>query len=101
MRYGIGKCFQFLIGGLELSGSFPEYFVEGTNLLLPPLALGDVIFRLHDRSGQSLLVSPQGPSAGYYHQGSVSPGLLEFTVPTRGSQQLRANLLNRRRKNRV
>src|SRR5260370_5074140 len=101
MRYGISKCLQFLINGLELSGSFFKLFVEGANFLLPALALGDVVVRFQDRSGPPLLVSPQRPSAGYYHLGSVSPGLRAFAVPSAGAQQLCANLLNPRRKDRL
>src|ERR1700738_1308691 len=101
MRYGISECLQFLINDLKLSGPFSKFFVERTNFLLPPFALGDVIVRFQDRSGPPLLVSPQRPSAGYYHLGSVSPGLLEFAVPPPGAQQLRTNLLNRHRKDRL
>src|ERR1700736_5984483 len=98
MRYGISKCLQFLISGLKLSGSFSKFFVKGANFLLPALALGDVIVRFQDGGRPPLLVSPQRPSAGYYHPSSVSPGFLEFAVPTTAAQQLRANILNRRRK---
>src|SRR5260370_28410555 len=51
-------------------------------ILRPALALGDVVVRFQDRSGPPLLVSPQRPSAGYYHLGSVTPGLREFAVPS-------------------
>ena len=95
MRYGISECLQFLISGLKFSGPFPKCFVEVANFLLPPLALGDVVVRFQDRNGPPQLVSPQRPSAGYYHLAPVSPGLLEFAVPTPGAQQLRVNLLNR------
>jgi hypothetical protein len=30
---------------LRLNGSFSKFLVEGANILLPPLALGDVIVR--------------------------------------------------------
>src|SRR5208282_5101457 len=40
-------------------------------------------------------------SAGYYQLGPVSPGLLEFAVPTPRAQKLRPNLLNRRREDRL
>src|SRR5262249_20159559 len=53
------------------------------------------------RRGPSLLVSSQGPSGRYDQPGSVSPGLLEFAVPTPGAQQLRVDLLNRRGKDRL
>src|SRR5882724_3271236 len=96
MRYGISKCFQFLINGLKVRSPFSKFFVECTNLQLPPLAIGDVIVGFQNRSRPPVLVSPQGPSARHYHLGSVSPGLFELTVPTVGTQQLRANLLNRR-----
>src|ERR1700730_17415027 len=101
MRDGISECLQFLISGLKLSGSFPKFFVKDANFLLPPLALGDVVVCFQDRNGLPLLVSPQRPSAGYYHPGSVSPGLLEFAIPTSGAQQLRVNLVNRRREDRL
>src|SRR5690348_515837 len=100
MRYGIGKCLQFLVYGLKLSGSFSKFFVEGANFLRPPLALGDVIVRFQDRCRPPLLVAPQRPPAGYYHLEPVSPGLPEFAVPAPGAQQFRANLRKRRRKDR-
>src|SRR5580693_1173638 len=98
MRDGISECLQFLVGGFKFGGSFPKCFVEVANFPLSSLPLGNVIVRLQDRNGPPLLVSPQRPSAGYCHLGSVGPGLLEFAVPTPGAQQLRVNLLDRRRK---
>src|SRR5215469_18718057 len=100
MRYGISKCLQFLVSGLKLSGSLAQFLVKGANLLHTPLVFSDVIFRLQDRNGPPLLISSQRPSAGYRYLGSVSPGLIEFAVPTPGAQQLRANLLDGRRKDR-
>src|SRR5271166_739743 len=97
MRYGISKCFQFLINDLKLSGPFSKFFVKRANFLLAPFALGDVIVRFQDRSGPPLLVSPQRPSAAYYHLAPISLGLLEFAIPTLGAQQFRANFFNRRR----
>src|SRR6202011_4855496 len=101
MRYGISKCFQFLINSLELSGSLSKFFVEWSKLLLPPPALCDVVVRFQDRSGPLVLISPQRPPARHYYPGSVSSGLLELAVPTPGTQQLRANLLDRRWKSRL
>ena len=34
MRYRVGKCLQFLIDGLELSGSCSKLFVERANFML-------------------------------------------------------------------
>src|SRR5260370_37250104 len=101
MRYGISKCLQFLITGFKRSAPFSQFFVEGANLLLPPSALGDVIVGFQDRRGPPQVISPQRPSARYYYLSSVSPGLLELAVPTPGTQQLRANIINRRRKSRL
>src|SRR5882762_3752354 len=97
MRYGISKCFQFLVNRLKLSGSFSKFFVESANLQFPPLAIGDVIVCFQDRSGTFLLVSTQRPPARHNYFRSVSFGLLELAVPTVGTQQLRANLLDWRR----
>src|ERR1700722_5085088 len=89
MRYGISECLQFLVGSLKFGGSFAKFFVEIANLPLSSLALADVIVGFQNRDGPPLLVSPQRPSAGYYHLGSVGPGLLEFAVPTPRAQPLR------------
>ena len=85
----------------QVEASLSKLFDKGENFLLPPLALSDVIVRCQDRSRPSLLVSSQGPSGRYDQPGSVSPGFLKFAVPTPGAQQLRMNLLNRHRKDRL
>src|ERR1039458_651435 len=82
MRYGICKCLQFLITGLQFSGSFSQLSVERTNLLFPPVALGDVIVRFQDRSGPLLLVSPQRPSARHDHRGTAGFGVLRRPAPS-------------------
>src|SRR5882724_11030834 len=101
MRDGISKCLQFLITGLKRSAPFFQLFVESANLLLPPPALGDVIVGFQDRRRPPQFISPQRPSAGDYDLGSVSPGLLELAVPTPGTLQICANIVDRRRKGRL
>src|SRR5262245_66196617 len=48
MRYGISKCFQFLVNSLKLGGSFSKVFVECANFLLPPLALDELAYLAAD-----------------------------------------------------
>src|SRR5258708_7296117 len=91
MRDRISKCLQFLSTGLKRSAPFFQLFVEGANLRLPPPALGDVIVGFEDRCRPPQFISPQRPSARYRYLGSISPGLLDLSVPTPGTQQLRAN----------
>src|ERR1700680_3343492 len=98
MRYGVCKRFQLFITSLELSRALTKFFVECTNLLLPVFALGDIIAGLHDDGGPPLLVAPQRPPARHDHHGSVCFGVLELAIPASRSQQLRADVLEWRRK---
>jgi hypothetical protein len=50
MRYGIGECLQFPIGGLELGSSLFKFCVERVNLTIAPITLGDVVVRLQNRN---------------------------------------------------
>src|SRR3984885_15260388 len=100
MPYGIGEGFQFLIDGLKLNRSFSEFLVEFAYLLLPSLALRDVVVGFEDRDGDPLLVPLQRPSAGHHHAGSIRFGFLEFAFPSACPEQTGRDVAERRRKNR-
>src|SRR5262249_25994566 len=101
MRDGIGKCFQFLIAGLQLAAPLLEIFVERANVSVPAPALGDVIVGAQDRNRPAPRVALKRPSARYRHRCSVGPLAVELAFPAAGTQQLRANLIERHRKDRL
>src|ERR1700693_5656377 len=93
MRYGIGKCFQFLIAGLKLSGSFSKFLVERANLMLAPMALSDIVVGFQNRNCLPLLVSTQRPPAGHHHAASICLGVLNLAFPAAADQQLRLDVV--------
>src|ERR1700733_4187855 len=100
MRYGIGKGFQFLIDGLKLNRSFSAFLVEFAYLLLPPLALRDIVVGFVDRDGDNSLVPLRSPLDGHHHAGSISLGLLKFALPSACPEKIGRDVVERRRKNR-
>src|SRR6266850_1295223 len=104
MRYGISKCFQFLISGFKLIGPFNDslfkFCVEFANFLLSSLALGDVIISLQNSDGVARVVKLQRPSARRHKLHAVSPRVCELSLPAARAEQLLINFFKRFGENR-
>jgi hypothetical protein len=68
---------------------------------LCPLAFSDIVVGFHDRKRLLPLISLQGPTARHFHLGSIRLGVHKLAFPAAGAQQLRVDLINRRRENRL
>src|SRR4029077_14279778 len=65
------------------------------------LPLRHVAINFQNRRGSSVLVTPQGPPAGYDDSRAIAFGVDEFALPAPRAQQHCINLIKRSRKRRL
>src|ERR1700739_2705163 len=101
MRHGVCKSFQFSVGGFQLRGALQQFLVETADFFFAVLAFRNVVVRLQHARRALLFVAAQGPSARDNYFTFIRLCMPELAFPASRPKQLRVNVIERSRKNRV